>query len=122
MLLDQGIRFSKASLLSESIFSKLSKRYTKYFSTISLLALAVSIMLYNLALAVAPLAVLANKKFFLPITKGLIALSAALLSISNDTSNNTFFSPGKCFLAYSNALPNGLPLAVHFLFPLQHIQ
>ena len=36
-------------------------------------------MLYNFALAVAPLAVLANKKFFLPITKGLIALSAALL-------------------------------------------
>ena len=56
-------------------------------------------MLYNLALAVAPLAVLANKKFFLPITKGLIALSAALLSISSDPSNNTFFSPGKCFLA-----------------------
>ena len=56
-------------------------------------------MLYNLALAVEPLAVLANKKFFLPITKGLIALSAALLSISSDPSNNTFFSPAKCFLA-----------------------
>ena len=79
-------------------------------------------MLYNLALAVAPLAVLANKKFFLPITKGLIALSAALLSISSDPSNNTFFSSGKYFLADSNALSNGLPLAVHFLFQLQHIQ
>ena len=51
---------------------------------------------------------LANKKFFLPITKGLIALSAALLSTSREPSNNTFFNPGKCFLAYSSALPNGL--------------
>jgi hypothetical protein len=56
-----------------------------------------------LLLAVAPLAVLANKKFFLPITKGLIALSAALLSTSREPSNNTFFNPGKCFLAYSSA-------------------
>jgi len=54
------------------------------------------------------LAVFANKKFFPPITNGLIALSAALLSISREPSNNTFFNPGKCFLAYSSALPNGL--------------
>ncbi|EYE87380.1 hypothetical protein Q428_13640 [Fervidicella metallireducens AeB] len=55
-------------------------------------------MLYIMLLATAPFAVLANKKFFLPITKGLIALPAALLSISKEPSSKTFLSPGKCFL------------------------
>ena len=65
-------------------------------------------MLYRLALDVAPFAVFANRKFFLPITNGLISLSAALLSTSKEPSNRTFFNDVRCYLAYSKAFPSGL--------------
>jgi len=51
---------------------------------------------------------LENKKFFLPITKGLIERSARLLSISSRPSRKNWF-PDKVRLA---PLPGG-PLKVH---------
>ena len=49
-------------------------------------------MPYNIALAVAPLGVLQNSQFPLPITNGRIALSTALLLISNLPSSRYFFN------------------------------
>lgn len=58
--------------------------------------MAVWMMLNVMALAVAPLGVLENRKFFLSMTKGLILRSAMLLLISKRPSfryNNAYHSP-----------------------------
>ncbi len=49
-----------------------SKRYSRYKNGFNPFSFAVSTMLYVTALALAPLGVLANRKFFLPMTNGLI--------------------------------------------------
>jgi hypothetical protein len=59
---------------------KMKRRYSYGFSPFSF---AVSMILKTVALAFAPDGVLANSQFFLPMTKGLILLSARLLSISS---------------------------------------
>ena len=69
------------------------------FLFFKLLALAVSIILYIVALALAPLAVLANSQFFRPITNGFIARSAALLSISKEPSSKNILHCRNCFLS-----------------------
>jgi hypothetical protein len=61
------------------MFGIFLNKYSRYFIGFSLFSLAVSTILYIVALAFAPRAVAENKKFFLPITKGFILLSALLL-------------------------------------------
>ena len=52
----------------------LSMTYSKYFSGINPLALAVWTILNNMPVVLAPLVVAENKKFFLPIANGLTVL------------------------------------------------
>jgi len=61
-----------------------------------------------MTLAFAPLDDVENNQFFRPITKGFIALSEALLSISSIPSSRTVFISGNNFLAYPRALPKAL--------------
>src|SRR5690606_11309832 len=61
-----------------------------------------------MALEFAPFGVLLNKKFFLPITKGLMERSLRLLSISNRPSSKNTISLCHCFRQYLTALPSAL--------------
>ena len=57
------------------------KTHLRYSYGSRLFSFAVSMMLKTVALALAPEGVLAKSQFFLPMTKGLMLLSARLLSI-----------------------------------------
>lgn len=107
-LLDQGIKSFNLDLSSIFRLDKAFIKYVKYFFTISLLAFAVSIILYIILLAFAPFSVLQKSQFLRPIIKGFIALSEALLSISNEPSSKNILKFGTWFFAYSKALPNAL--------------
>jgi hypothetical protein len=93
-LLDQGIKSFNLDLSSIFRLDKAFIKYVKYFSTISLLAFAVSIILYIILLAFAPFSVLQKSQFLRPIIKGFIALSEALLSISNEPSSKNILKFG----------------------------
>jgi len=73
--LDHGSKFSIMFMSEIATFSDCSNKYFKYSKGFKLFSFEVSIMLYMIALADDPFGVLENSQFFLPITKGLIALS-----------------------------------------------
>ena len=75
----------------DPIFKILLITYSKYSSGTSPFALAVCIIENNLAEAKAPLVVFENRKFFLQIVKGLIALSQILLEIGMCPSKRKVF-------------------------------
>src|SRR5699024_4921757 len=97
-----------ASLFVVSIFGSCSNRYFRYSNGIRLFSFAVSTMLYIIALDFAPFGVLLNKKFFLPMTKGLMERSLRLLSISNLPSSKNTISLCHWFRQYLIALPSAL--------------
>src|SRR5660398_21197 len=73
-----------------------------------------------MAEAVAPLGDFENKKFFLPITKGFIALSALLLLISNPPSNINASNFLHWFKQYLIAFPKALLGRTCFSFVFSH--
>lgn len=89
---DHGSRSSqKLRSVSSICFGISVRRYSKYSYGFRLFALAVSAMLYMMALDFAPAMVSIITQFFFPIQKPRIDCSAALLSIeTSPSSRNTF--------------------------------
>lgn len=81
---DHGIRSSSENVLSffcKTLLGNSVRRYSKYWYSFKLFALAVSAMLYATALAWAPATVSITFQFFLPTQNGRIARSHAELLI-----------------------------------------
>lgn len=86
-------------------FGSCSSRYFRYSNGLRSFSLADSIKLKVIALALAPLGLSTNKKFFRAMTKGLIERSLLLLSISSRPSKRKAFRAAHWLRQYYMARP-----------------
>ena len=91
-----GISFAAQFGAALFIPGAVCNTHTRYRNGSSPFSFAVSIILKITALPCAPFGVLANRKFFLSITNGLMLRSARLLDISNLPSSRYRISHGHC--------------------------